>query len=258
MNSHLTKLIKLIVGYTLYYTGITAIRRRIVQRNKAIVLMYHRVLDETKEDVSGIHPGMFVTTRSFEKHIQYMKKAYTVINLIDLMKWIEGEVRYDKPPCVITFDDGWIDNYTYAFPLLQKYDVPATIFLITEQMGNKQMLTWEHVRNMETQGVCFGSHTANHKVLTKCNEKVIEKELVDSKTKLTSNVSNPITWFCYPKGQYNSAVVALVKKHYSAALTTERGEVAKESNLYTLPRVGIHNDVSWLTPLFACRLDRLF
>lgn len=113
----------------LYYTGILNSRGR-----QSVILAYHRVLPEGSKELRFIQPGMYVTTQTFEKHMQYINEHYHVIALEELMKNPGVENA-----CIVTFDDGWYDNYKYALPVLKKYSIPATIFLATNLIGTN---TW--------------------------------------------------------------------------------------------------------------------
>jgi peptidoglycan/xylan/chitin deacetylase (PgdA/CDA1 family) len=83
-----------------------------------------------------IQPGMYVRGQSFEAHIAYLRKRFTIVSLDELLDlWRTNQLKSNQAYCVITFDDGWKDNYQFAFPVLMKYRVPATIFLATEFIG---------------------------------------------------------------------------------------------------------------------------
>ncbi len=99
-------------------------------------LMYHRVLENNDPDISFIQPGMYVTTSVFEKHITYLKANYELISFLDFLNVDFGrDLDRKKRYCIITFDDGWHDNYTNAFPILKKHNIPATVFLTTSLIG---------------------------------------------------------------------------------------------------------------------------
>lgn len=105
-------------------------------RGKVVILMYHRVVGDEELSRQYIQPGMYVTTSIFEQHVNFLKKYFEVISLRDLLSMWE-EQRWDpsRRYCVMTFDDGWLDNYTYALPVLREHAVPATIFLPTAFIG---------------------------------------------------------------------------------------------------------------------------
>jgi peptidoglycan/xylan/chitin deacetylase (PgdA/CDA1 family) len=218
------------------------------------VLMYHRVLPQSEAAAAAIHPGMYVTPEAFVKQLRYLSRVYEIVSLDQYFDWLTGGRTYTKIPCAITFDDGWADNYRYAYPLLQRYRIPATIFLVTNDIGKTEMLTWPQVREMETDGLRFGSHTVSHALLTDLTIQDTERELVQSKARLRTEVGHPSEWFCYPKGACDAVVAEAVSRHYCAALTTKRGAIKPGDDRFQLCRIGIHNDVSSTTPLFACRI----
>lgn len=105
-------------------------------RGKILILMYHRVLKDCDETISYIQPGMYVVESVFEKQMDLLNMHYQVISLKELLVlWKEGGIDNDKRYCIVTFDDGWLDNYLNAYPILMKYNIPATIFLATSLIG---------------------------------------------------------------------------------------------------------------------------
>lgn len=116
----------------LYYSGILHVIRKL-GGEKSIILAYHRVLPQGSEDIQYIQPGMFVTVKSFEMHMAYIYKHYKTVALEDLIMCPNM-----KRTCSVTFDDGWYDNYKYAFPILKKYNIPSTIFLSTSYIGSSK------------------------------------------------------------------------------------------------------------------------
>lgn len=105
-------------------------------RGKVSILMYHRVVTEAELSSQFIQPGMYVTRETFERHIRFLREHFDVLSMSELLTiWREKVWNPDRCYCVITFDDGWLDNYVHAFPVLRRYDVPATIFLPTGVIG---------------------------------------------------------------------------------------------------------------------------
>jgi peptidoglycan/xylan/chitin deacetylase (PgdA/CDA1 family) len=216
--------------------------------------MYHRVLTppEVRPDLD---PGMFVTTSAFEAHLAFLRDAFEVVDLETMLEWREGRRTFERTPCAITFDDGWADNYTNAFPLLQKYGLPATIFLVTEQVGDADRVTWDQVHEMERAGVRFGSHTVTHPVVKGLPPQELVRQLAESKRQLRQNTACPSCWVCYPNGKYDEAARIEASRHYCAAVTTRGATVQRGDNLWEIPRVGVHNDVASSTALFAFRIS---
>jgi peptidoglycan/xylan/chitin deacetylase (PgdA/CDA1 family) len=106
---------------------------------KVTILTYHRVLSEKEINQSFLPPGIYVRQHVFEQQMKYLMKNFHILSfqeLIDL--WHDQSMQPDCQYCVITFDDGWQDNYVYAYPILKEYSIPATIFVPTGLIGTKQ------------------------------------------------------------------------------------------------------------------------
>lgn len=106
-------------------------------RGKVVVLMYHRVLAREEVSLESVQPGMYVLDSVFAQHMSFLKKNFTILSLQQLLNlWQSGTWNARARYCVITFDDGWLDNYRHAFPVLKKCGIPATIFLPTDYVGS--------------------------------------------------------------------------------------------------------------------------
>jgi peptidoglycan/xylan/chitin deacetylase (PgdA/CDA1 family) len=109
---------------------------------RVLILMYHRVIPRGEVNASFVQPGMYVTPATFECHLQLLSEHFDVIPFAELLtKWKTRQWDDAARYCVITFDDGWLDNYFYAYPRLRAYGLPATIFLPTDLIGTDQW-TW--------------------------------------------------------------------------------------------------------------------
>ncbi|HEC99967.1 MAG TPA: hypothetical protein ENN18_06270, partial [Proteobacteria bacterium] len=112
------------ISLALYATGLPLV----LTRGKVAILMYHRVLEP--EETAGVQPGMYVTTATFRKHMKFLAAHFKVISSQELLERLKNKSFKDAARyCVITFDDGWRDNYSNAYPVLREYGFPATIFL---------------------------------------------------------------------------------------------------------------------------------
>jgi peptidoglycan/xylan/chitin deacetylase (PgdA/CDA1 family) len=231
-------------------------RSRRTLKNRALVLMYHRVLHD-QEIPASIDPGMYVSRSAFDRHLHYLADHHDVINLDDLLEWMTGRRQYSRPPCVITFDDGWADNYHVAFPLLRHYRLPATIFLVTDKIGTTDTVTWPQIHEMDAAGISFGSHTATHPVLTAIDDAAVLDELTRSKQRIEQEFDRPCRWFCYPKGQFDQRSLGAARALYTGAVSTIESTVTPGDDLHQIHRIGVHHDVSRTTALFACRLTSL-
>jgi peptidoglycan/xylan/chitin deacetylase (PgdA/CDA1 family) len=253
----LSQLVRTTVASALHGSGALARHRRWHFRDRAMVLMYHRILN--RADVPPeTEPGIYVTTEAFEQNLKLLARICDVVELDVLVANLRLEPRSARPMCAITFDDGWQDNYQNAFPLLKRFGLPATVFLVTDQVGRPDMLTWSQVQEMEAGGVRFASHTVTHRELTILTPQALDWELAESRRQLEQQVARPSRCFCYPKGYFHRAAVEAASRHYTAAVTTERRAVSRDDNLFLIPRIGVHNDIASSESLFALRLSGLY
>ena len=126
--------------------GITGAHRTL-HRGKVVILMYHRVLTDNDEAIPHMQPGMYVTESSFDRQMGYMSANYEVISLDDLILSLEkGGLDAGGRYCIVTFDDGWRDNYLYAYPVMKRRGLPATIFLTTGFIGTGKWFWHEKAR----------------------------------------------------------------------------------------------------------------
>ncbi|MHB8984177.1 MAG: polysaccharide deacetylase family protein, partial [Carboxydocellales bacterium] len=153
---------------------------------------------------------------------------------------------------VITFDDGYRDNFYWARPILLKYGFRATIFLVSDRVGKTntwdqaqglprlELLNTEEIRTMVMEGFQFGAHSRTHTRLTDLSADKAKDQIAGSKSYLEKTLGAPINYFCYPYGRYNKQIVDLVRKSgYTAALTTAQGRVRRGDNIMTLKRIRI-------------------
>jgi peptidoglycan/xylan/chitin deacetylase (PgdA/CDA1 family) len=197
------------------------------------ILNYHSVNTIAFTDTPAVNPEVFARQMEFIR-----KNGYKVISLDEyIQKRLAGEKLINT--VVITFDDGYDDNYTYAFPILKKYHFPATVFVVAKDINKPRFLKSGQIREMEKDGITFGSHTINHAYLPAVlEEEDLRSEIIDSKLLLEKETGKPVDYFCYPIGGFNDEAKALVKlAGYKAAFTTNRGRGKLNQDLYALKRV---------------------
>lgn len=130
----LKRMIRWLIAWIVYYSGFLKLWPRMYDDGNPIVLVYHRVLDTTNGSGEFSLPGVIVSIDSFRKQIKYLSKNYRTVSLEQLVTMVKKGAKLQNL-AVVTFDDGWKDNYTNAYPVLLQYGVPATVFLVTDYIG---------------------------------------------------------------------------------------------------------------------------
>ncbi len=126
-----------------YYSGLPLV----LHRGRVAILTYHRVVSDDLIRTEHIQSGMYVRAQSFEAHIEYLRRQFVILPLEDLVQmWHADRLDRQRSYCVLTFDDGWRDNYQYAFPVLKKHSLPATIFLATDYVGTSRWFWPDQVK----------------------------------------------------------------------------------------------------------------
>ncbi|BEP01417.1 polysaccharide deacetylase family protein [Fusobacterium nucleatum] len=186
------------------------------------VIMYHRVINNPENE--GVY-GTYVYEDMFKKHLQYLKdKNYTVITFKDLDK-IGWRNRFEKGKkyIILTFDDGYKDNYDLAFPILKEFNFKATIFLMGSLTYNEwdvkaggerkfSLMSVEMIKEMQDYGIEFGAHTFNHPKINTLSNEEIEHQIVDVKKPLEEKIGKEIITFAYPYGILNDYAKEMAKK----------------------------------------------
>lgn len=272
------------LAFFVFYSGILWLIQNIIdlmfKKEMIVILTYHRVNDKSDFITQGMD-GRDVSVKNFERHIRYLKKNYQIISLDDFIRYVKEENGLPKKSAIITFDDGYQDNYTNAFPILRRYNVPATIFLIADFITAKKLM-WLHrfyyhlellspdeeahiaseiylsgdqIREMNRAGISIGSHTLTHRVLPQLNEDEVKNEILGSKRKIEEILEKPILHFAYPFGD-NSSFTPTIKElvrtsGFLSSCSRFEGINTAASDIYTLKRIGIGD---CKLPIFASKL----
>lgn len=234
----------------MYYSGAVLLCKLFKKRARCRILVYHKISEEPLNPFS-VSPG------KFEEQIRFLSQEYNVLSLEELVAHIRNEGK-DIPadPVVITLDDGFKNNYTCAYPILRKYGVPATIFVIVDrlesnsapgpELGEQEFgryLSWDQVIEMSESGVSFGSHTLTHPWLTQVTLEEARREIVESKARLEQRIGKPVCLFAYPGGRvcdFNRGIKAIVAESgYSGACIGLNGTNDRGTDPYLLKRTKI-------------------
>lgn len=140
--------IKLLLAASLFYSGALFLIFRWRFRRHGVVLLYHRVLPEAECAQSFSSKAIIVSPATFERHLRFLQRHFSVLGPEEFSAWLLNGQEYPKPPCLITFDDGWKDNLTHAHPLLKAQNLPAVIFLPTGYIGTGKAFWQERLSRL--------------------------------------------------------------------------------------------------------------
>ncbi len=240
----LKTIMKILACIITTYTGYQRIFQNKANKKGLTILTYHGISDE-------INPDETVTPEEFEKQLQYIKENYKVVSLEEAVEYIQNDIEKAAGSIVITFDDGYSDNYHYAYPLLKKYKFPATIFLISDFINDEagKYLSQSQIDEMERNDISFGSHTISHRILTRLTNEEVVREIRDSKAVLESRLGRNVNSFAYPVGtraDFNEQIIGIVKTcRYSYACSNMYGMNDEKADLFALKRIGIETTDSF-------------
>jgi peptidoglycan/xylan/chitin deacetylase (PgdA/CDA1 family) len=140
--------IKLLLASSLYYSGLLHLILRWRLQHRGVVLLYHRVLSEAELAATFSSEAIIVSPATFERHLQFLRRHFTIVGLEEFREWLLNRRRFALPPCLITFDDGWKDNLTHACPVLKAQGLPAVIFLPTAYIGTGEPFWQERLSRL--------------------------------------------------------------------------------------------------------------
>lgn len=282
------------------------------------IICYHQVIPEQVAQADRSHDAMWVTPETFEEQVQWMRCIGEIVSHDEIL---DISTPNDRPLFTISFDDGWNDNYYYAFPILKKYRAPAIIFLVTSAIDTGELfwpadvitktqrvidaggservsgalsllcppgchldpdkpladqaeicvealkplsnmereqqiaayydgigaqqaplqgyiLTWDQIREMQTEGIAFGSHTHTHRILKYASPEQIEEELMRSRNIISREVGKPVQAFAYPNARYNgNEGEILARCGYRYAFGLHNLSLRHHSDPYYIPRI---------------------
>ena len=201
------------------------------------ILEYHMVTENPRPDAKPY----VVPPEDFAAQLDYLAaEGYTTITPQDYARARKGKQQLPDKPIILTFDDGYEDNWRVVLPMLEERGMKAVFYMVTNSIGKPGYLTWDNLFDMERRGMEIGSHTANHLPLTTLSPEKQREELRLSKLMLEWKGMKTIYSFSYPNGSYNAGVVTmLAEEEYLTAVTGEAGLNTLETNPYLLRRVNI-------------------
>lgn len=200
------------------------------------IIVYHGIRPNYEGETDEVK-RYTVEPDTLDHELAYLRdNNYHVISLNALSKYFDEGVPLPEKPIVLTFDDGWKNQYVYAFPLLKKYGFTATFFVFTNAVGHINFLSWDQIKEMDSAGMTIGGHTKTHPYLTKITDTLaLEKEISGGKKIIEEHLGHSIETFAYPFGLYNATTTqAVLNAGYRIARTSKPGLWHENKNLLEL------------------------
>lgn len=209
------------------------------KRIKIPIIMYHYV-EYVKDAKDIIRKKLSISPFLFEQHLQALKDArYETYFVKDVPRILDGSIQYSTQSAILSFDDGYEDFYTEVFPLLKKYNMRATLYIITNYIGKKGFLNEAQIRELiESDLVEIGSHTQDHVYLKVSPKDYADTQIRESKAMLEDTFNIRVKTFAYPYGAFNEyALHAVEQAGYTAAVSVIPGQMQSRDNLFFLSRI---------------------
>ena len=209
------------------------------------ILNFHHI-GSAPSQASKITKSYYIEPEQFEKIISSLKtEDYLSIFMTEAVNFLSHKQLPMENVMAITFDDGNEDFYTQAWPILKKYQLKSSVYLMTG-VKSENYLTEEQIKELDQSGLVeFGSHTVWHPYLTKIIKEEQLRELIDSKTYLEKLLNKVVPVVCYPFGLYNDDVIDSAQQAgYQAGLTFDQDAWQNPDNLYELKRISVYPELN--------------
>lgn len=212
----------------------------ILAADSAVILLYHHVAEDTP-------PSTSISPADFRAHLSYLRdNHFNVISLDFMIDQLTSGKPLPEKPVAISFDDGYSSIYTEAFPLLQSYNYPFTVFLSTEPIDNQQAnyMSWEQVREMASAGAVIANHMVDHPYML---EKLdgedstqwisrLRSDLLHAEQRIEEETGQSHRYLAYPYGEYNGEIKPMLAELNFIGLAQNSGALGINSDFLALPR----------------------
>lgn len=217
------------------------------------VLNYHSVT---------IDPGniVVISPEKLAEQMAYLHdQGYTPLTLEAFIRLLEGD-NFEHPPkkpVLLTFDDGYIDNYEQAMPILAKYGFPATLFVSPGMTEHDGYLNWEQIKKLQTAGWDIQPHGMSHPHLPKLSAEEQAYEIVEARKQIEAQLGTTADIFCYPFGEFNQTTLKLLNQHgFRYAFTIQQGMATNQQQPFQLKRIFVNGEES--LKAFAAKLPKVY
>ena len=208
------------------------------------VIMYHHIQPMDMAKKLG-HDSLTVDSGKFEEQMKYLvSQGYTAVGAETLIESLYNRQQLPPKSVVVTIDDGYDDNYTYAFLVAKKYNLVMNFMIPTDLIGTSGYMNWDHVKEMAMNPYArLYNHTASHAELDKISQDEIRYEITDAMSDMQNNLHYYYPLLTYPYGQYNQSVIdTATSLGLKGAFTTKHGNMHCLSKVMELPRYHVANE----------------
>jgi sugar transferase (PEP-CTERM/EpsH1 system associated) len=238
-------LVEKIYDWQMISTELNKVWTNAASKGSLPILLYHDICNDEFDinKVESARKPYVIKISEFEKQVAWMaKNGYRGVSC---GFWVEdkGGNEYKKSS-VIVFDDGLISNYKKALPVLKKYNMKATFFITAANVGKDGFMGWDNIKELLNSGMEIGSHSLTHAIPTSLTEKELEKELMESKSLLESNLKTKIDYFSSPTGFYNDLLPDLAKKAGYKAVLISKASLNKIGDGHVLYKTSVKRGYS--------------
>ena len=217
------------------------------RQGKVPILMYHYISESPDPD-DTIRLDLSVPPDMFEQQMAWLDdNGWTTITFYDFVEWLAEGVELPEKPIILTFDDGYRDNYENAFPVLEKYGQVGTFFVLTAppEQGHPVYMSWDMLSEMSQAGQSIEMHAHDHFDLSGRDAAFLNVQIVESASIMEQRLGYRPRFLAYPGGTYDEGTIqALKDTDYWLAVTTQFGWLHSSGQEYELKRVRIHGDYS--------------
>lgn len=211
---------------------------------KVPILMYHYI-SEPPPDADIYRVDLSVSPDAFRQQMQFLREnGYTPIDFYELSTAIVNHTELPEKPVLLTFDDGYLDNYEEAFPILQENGFKGTFFVVSEfiDQGREGYMNWSMIEEMSRAGQRIESHSRTHPDLTSKDRDGLVWEILGAQETIAAHIGYRPRYFCYPGGTYNEATIQVLRElDYWGAVTTENGSWHGFNNRFEWQRIRMRN-----------------
>lgn len=222
------------------------------------ILMYHQIVDdgERNRKARRTNPAYTVTVDCFREQMSWLaENGYRTRSLGDVI----DQSAPLKSSVVITFDDGWADNFYHALPILREFGLSATIFVVTGFVGTPGYLDWDWLREMSGYGISIQSHTVSHRPLEGLSAGEVAEELAQSKKVLEDRLGTAVDFVSMPQGSWNRRILEAARAAgYRGVCTSEPGFRHSPGTPAVFSRINVADSIPISSFARIARMDGIF